>query len=183
VTKKAKKRKDKPGRKHVRTGRPRGRPPSYDPAVCLPEICEWIAQGGYLVDYCAQPGKPSRTQVDRWEQADSAFAERIRDARLRSVDALHEQALKIADEPLVSEVVTEVTRWVESDDGPKEMVERRVVRGDDVGARTLRVRTRLAVATKYAPAKLDVTHKGKLTLEELVCQSMFQGSEDADGGS
>lgn len=150
--------------------RKRGRPGTYTPKLGA-EIEEWIANGQPLRAFCRRPGKPGWTTVYRWMRADDAFAARIAHAREVGGDAIAEEALRIADTPMV---------------GVREEVEKgrkKTVREDMLGHRRLQVDTRLKLLAKwtrkYSP-KVGVEHSGKVTLEDLVMASLASADPKAE---
>lgn len=51
------------------------------PQKAADEICFWISQGLYLLDYCRLPGKPSPRTVYYWAEKDPMFRRRFIQAR------------------------------------------------------------------------------------------------------
>jgi hypothetical protein len=113
----------------------------YNPADWIDEICEWIASGQTLVDYCKQPDKPSRRTIYVWVMSDEAFKVRFYEARELGHDVIAEDCLHIADTPLEGQTVTEKAEGVE------------VKREDMLGHRKLQVWTRLQLLAKWNPKK------------------------------
>lgn len=106
------------------------------------EICDWIAEGGTLREYCRQEGKPSFKTVYRWIAADEGFAKAMEAARTTGFDAIADEALKIADTPQVG--VIETIGGKEGD---------LIRREDMLGHRKLQVETRLKLLAKWHPKK------------------------------
>lgn len=77
--------------------RGRGRPPEAVPADIATEICEWIANGKTLREWCRIEGNPTWTTVYRWMEKDQEFSHRIAHAREMGHDAIAEETLEIID--------------------------------------------------------------------------------------
>jgi len=77
--------------------RKRGRPPAPVPAALADEVCEWIAQGKPLTEWCRIPGKAGRTTVYDWAEKDKQFAERLARARDRGCDVIAEDTARLAE--------------------------------------------------------------------------------------
>lgn len=76
--------------------RPRGRPSVYTPEIA-DEICEWIADGRSLREWCRQHGKPTWSAVYAWLRADADFSARFALARDVGADAIAEDTLALLD--------------------------------------------------------------------------------------
>lgn len=74
-----------------------GRPAEAVPDRFADEICEWIAQGKTLREYCRQPNKPDWTTVYAWKRKDEAFHQRFVRAREDGADAIAEECLELID--------------------------------------------------------------------------------------
>ena len=61
------------------------------------EICEWIAEGKTLRDYCRQENKPSHQIVYQWLNERPEFAERFARAREVGHDSIADEILGIVD--------------------------------------------------------------------------------------
>lgn len=105
------------------------------------QICARLAVGEPLRSICRDEGMPHWTTVYDWIEADKEFALRIARARQLGFDAIAEEALEIANTPVVGEET--------EDDGDKVKVKR----GDMLGHRKLQVETRLKLLAKWSPAK------------------------------
>jgi len=112
--------------------RRRGRP-SKRSAKLEREICNWVALGGTLRDFCRQPGRPAPATVYEWLQHDAAFSGRFAKCRLVGFDQIAEDALALADEPPA-------------------MVDGRVDGGHVAWTRT-RIWTRLQLLSKWDPRR------------------------------
>lgn len=115
------------------------------------EICRRIAEGQPLRQICRDDHMPAWQTVYGWIEAQPPFAERIARARELGFDAIAEEALEIADTPMIGE--TEET----SEDGKK------VKREDMLGHRKLQVETRLKLLSKWAPKKYGESIRQELT--------------------
>lgn len=114
--------------------------PHYTPELA-DEICERIATGEPLRVICRDAHTPSWRTVYDWIEKDKDFASRIARARQLGFDAIAEEALEIANTPMMGR------EEEESDTGFK------VKRGDMLGHRKLQVETRLKLLAKWCPAK------------------------------
>ena len=126
------------------------------------EICERIAQGEPLRQICREEGMPGWVTVYEWLKKYDAFAEHFARARELGHDAIAEEALEIANTPLMGEEF--------EDDGEKVKVKR----SDMLGHRKLQIETRLKLLAKWSPKYADRTqheHSGKLSLEGLIAAS------------
>lgn len=107
-------------------GRPKGTV-KYKMDDFADEICNWIAAGKTLRDYCRQDGKPSWDTIYNWAKEDEQFAQRFARAREDGQDVMSEQCLEIADTQPVDQ--TEV-QWMR-----------------------VRIETRLKLLAKWNPKK------------------------------
>ncbi len=117
-----------------------GRPTKYTEAIAR-EICSRIAEGQTLRSICRDEHMPGFATVYRWMEGCEAFSTRIARARDIGYDAIAEDAMAIADTPLIGEEV-------EIQKGRK-----KVKRGDMVTHRRLQVETRLKLLAKWSPKK------------------------------
>jgi len=76
--------------------KPHGRPSKYTPELA-DEICERLANGEPLAKICRDEHIPSVVTVWNWEQADTAFSERVARARAAGFDEIAYDMLHIAD--------------------------------------------------------------------------------------
>ena len=122
----------------------------------IEELIDWIASGQTLRAFCRQKGKPAWRTVYLWLEQDTELAARFASARDLGADAIAEEALSIADTPLVGETV--------STDARGETVRRE----DMLGHRKLQVDTRLRLLAKWNPKKYgektEHTVNGPVTL-------------------
>lgn len=105
------------------------------------EICNRLAEGEPLRQICRDQHMPSCRTVYTWREANPDFASRIARARQIGYDAIAEEALEIADTPLLGEETEE--------EGGKVKVRR----SDMLGHRKLQVDTRLKLLAKWSPNK------------------------------
>ena len=105
------------------------------------EICSRISNGEPLRQICRDAHMPGWVTVYNWMEKYPAFAERIARARVLGFDAIAEEALEIANTPVVGEEI--------EDDGEKVKVSKK----DMLGHRRLQVETRLKLLAKWSPEK------------------------------
>lgn len=74
----------------------RGRPPQPVPQQHVEAICEWIAQGQTLREWCRQ-NKVHYSTVYLWLEKDAEFARRFARARDIGADAIADEAIEIID--------------------------------------------------------------------------------------
>ena len=130
-----------------------GRPSKYTPEIAQ-QMCEMLAEGIPLREICRQEGFPEWRTVYDWMWKDEALGDKgtglstaIAHARDIGYDALAEDCLRIADNPMVSEKVTL------TEDPKTGKLNRSVIQFDDVNARKLQVETRLKLLAKFNPKK------------------------------
>ena len=135
--------------------RPIGRPPEPVPADKVEEICEWIAQGKTLRQWCRENGIHYST-VYLWMEKDEDFSQRFARARDIGTDCIADEIMDIADTQKEG-VTTKIT-----DRGVEE------TREDMLGHRKLQVETRLKLLAKWNPKKygdkVGVQHEGGVSL-------------------
>lgn len=117
-----------------------GRRSIYTPELAN-EIIERISNGEPLKAICRDEHMPTWSVVYRWIRDIPDFATEMNIARDMGADAIAEEALSIADTPVVGEETEE------SETG------RKVRRGDMLGHRKLQVETRLKLLAKWHPKK------------------------------
>jgi hypothetical protein len=129
----------------------------YTPQVAE-EICRRLAEGEPLRAICRDPHMPAWRTVYDWIEANSEFAAHIARARQLGFDAIAEEALEIANTPVMGEEI--------EDDGDKVKVRR----SDMLGHRKLQIWTRLQLLAKWCPqrygdrSQLDLTSQdGSMT--------------------
>ncbi len=128
-----------------------GRHSTYSDAIAE-EIVERLSNGEPLRQICRDQHIPSWRTVYDWMDADKAFAARIARARELGEDAIAQEALMIADTPLLGE------RSKVGKDGIEVWSE------DMLGHRKLQIETRLKLLAKWNPKrwgeKVTTTHEG-----------------------
>jgi len=117
-----------------------GRPSKYTPELAA-EICERLSNGEPLRQICRDDHMPAWTSVYSWMAADADLSERIAHAREQGFEALAEEALLIADTPMLGQ------KQVMSDQGTSTTLE------DMLGHRKLQIETRLKLLAKWNPKK------------------------------
>jgi len=128
----------------------------YDWPTIIDEVCDWLAAGQTLRDYCRQDGKPSDVALYQRVAANEEWGSRIAHARAQGADRIAEEALAIADTPVAGVTVTV------DKDGEKRVTE------DMLGHRRLQVETRLKLLAKWNSGrygdKQHVEHAGGVSL-------------------
>lgn len=128
-------------------------------------ILEWVGQGKTVRAYCRQPNTPHFTTVYDWLNTDETFALRFARSRQVGEQAISEDCLEIADEmpPAVENGATDsgYVSWQKN-----------------------RVWTRLQLLAKWNPKKwgdkIEQTHNGSLTLEQLLNKADAKIAKEAD---
>lgn len=69
------------------------------------EVCDWIADGKPLRQYCLQQGKPTRNTIYLWCDSYPSFAVRFARARSLGEDEIADECREIADTPQPGEIV------------------------------------------------------------------------------
>lgn len=148
--------------------RGRGRPPEAVPADKVEAICEWIAQGNTLRQWCRENGIHYST-VYLWMEKDEEFAQRFARARDIGTDCIADEILDIADTQKQG-VTTKITeRGIEE------------TREDMLGHRKLQVETRLKLLAKWNPKKygdkVGVEHSGSIALDAAILEARKRASK------
>jgi ethanolamine ammonia-lyase small subunit len=120
--------------------KPNGRPTKYTPAV-FEEILVRLTEGEPLRQICRDEHIPAWRTIYSWLAADKDLSARFAHARDLGMDAIFEDALAIADNPLYGFKTTE------SDKGSY------VTREDMLGHRKLQIETRFKMLSKWNPKK------------------------------
>lgn len=115
-----------------------GRPPEPVNWDIGEQVIQWLADGGSLLNFCKQPGMPSRWTVYDWCDRDSEFALQFARARELGAAALVDMAQDVADDGRNDTQV--------DDDG------RVLVNHDIVQRSKLRVDTLMKRAACFCPA-------------------------------
>jgi hypothetical protein len=113
---------------------------TYRPEIAT-EICARLAEGEPLRQICRDLHMPAWRTVYDWIEKDPDFAARIARARELGFDAIAEEALEIANTPVIG------VEHEETADGYK------VKRADMLGHRKLQIYTRLQLLAKWCPQK------------------------------
>ena len=112
----------------------------------LDALCAYLAQGGMMLVFAKRVGL-GRSTLSQWCSKDPKWKAAVAKAREQGVDALAEEALAMATDPLMVEDVYE--RY----DNDGNLLSMDVKKGDAVYARKLAVSTRLDLLKKWAPEK------------------------------
>lgn len=120
---------------------PMVKPTKYDKATAQ-EMCQMLSDGIPLREICRSSDKyPAWRTVYDWMKQDADLTTAIAYAREIGCDAIAEDCLRIADTPLLGEIIT--------DDGEKVTVKKE----DMLGHRKLQIETRLKLLAKFHPKK------------------------------
>ena len=119
-------------------------------------ICLQMAEGRSLRSICREDEMPAMSTVMKWLREQEAFSEQYAQAREDRADAMFEEMITIADDPLEAERVT----IKESEKG----IFRDTQIGDAVERARLMVQTRQWALMRMAPKKYGdkVTFEGKV---------------------
>ena len=107
----------------------------------LEKILDRISEGEPLRVICRDEDMPSWRSFYEWMEKDEDLAARFARARIEGFDAIAEEALKIADTPMLGVVKREKPDGVE------------VTHEDMLGHRKLQVDTRLKLLAKWDPKR------------------------------
>lgn len=134
-------------------------------------ICGLIAEGTPLRQICRMENMPAWRTVYNWLGANIEFEAQFARARELGFDAIAEEALEIANTPLMGE--TEET----SENGKK------ITRADMLGHRKLQIETRLKLLAKWSPKYADKTQidvKGKLDIASTIIAARRRAISDEE---
>lgn len=167
------------------------------------EFLDWLAEGRMQTDFCRRPGYPAAQTLDDWVEVSKDLSDRVAQARAQGRRVLHEEILRIADEPLEGVEVTEELEIARDADGEPlrddsdevvlRVVNRKVKRHDNLGRSKLKIEARQKYLATTDPAnygeRRQVSVEGKLSLEDLVlgvaaemeAEAAPEGSEDLFG--
>lgn len=81
-------------------GRRRSRRLKPVPADVADKVCDWIASGRFLRDYCRRPGAPAARTVYAWAAKDPEFARRFRLARDFGEEWIRDSYMELIDSPI-----------------------------------------------------------------------------------
>lgn len=127
-----------------------GRPSTFEQEIA-DAICERIATGEPLAQILRDEGMPARRSVYNWLRDREDFGKEMDIARDLGADCIAEEALRIADTPIVG--ITETDKV--GKDGPYTEVRR----SDMIEHRRLQVETRLKLLAKWHPKKYGDRHQ------------------------
>lgn len=127
-------------------GAPKGSGSKYTEEISK-EICALVADGVNLRRVCRMEGMPSWRTVYDWVVAHPDFATRLAHARDIGYDAIAEEALEIANTPLLG------FKKVYSSGGDKDEDSMTVTEDDMLGHRKLQIETRLKLLAVWNPKK------------------------------
>jgi hypothetical protein len=82
------------------------------PADIAEEVCDWIAGGDYLRDYCRQPGRPAPRTIYAWTAKDPEFRRRFQLARECGETLIRERLYEFTMSPMVLTALSEGSRAV-----------------------------------------------------------------------
>jgi len=108
---------------------------------------------------------PERTTVYLWMKKYPDFAQRVARAREAGYDAIAEEALRIADTPVVGEETT--------DDGEKVTVKK----ADAIQHRKLQVWTRLELLKKWDPKRYGDRSQVDMTVTNPLAERLARAKE------
>lgn len=135
-------------------------------------ICERISDGKSLREICAAEDMPNRSTVFRWlAHGDrTAFRDQYARAREAQADALADEIVSIADQPLIA--TTTVDKEVVCDKVLQPTSETRT--SDAVERSRLMVDARKWVASKLAPKKYGnkLEHSGSIGIHETALDEL-----------
>lgn len=134
----------------------------YTEALTI-EICERIGNGEPLAQICRDEHMPQLTTVYDWQHAHPEFAERVARARVAGFDMIAQEALTIADTPIVG-IVSKLGKGEANKDGtPGELVVVEQRREDMLGHRKLQVDTRLKLLACWDPRRYGAKVSQEIT--------------------
>ena len=127
------------------------------------EICDWLAEGKTLREFCRKSGKPSHDAVYDYQKANESFRQRIACARESGEDVIAQECLEIADDA--------ANDWMEEKHGEDEASTWHL-NGEHVQRSKLRIETRLKLLAKWNPRKwgekLDMNVSGELSIADRI---------------
>lgn len=124
------------------------------------EICSRLEQGETLTSICRDDHMPAVRTVSDWKREHKAFAAAFARARELGFDAIAEEALQIANTPVIGEET--------EDDGEK----LKTKRADMLGHRKLQVWTRLQLLAKWCPARYGERKSVDLNVNETLAERL-----------
>jgi hypothetical protein len=140
------------------------------------KICLAIANGVGLKTFLRETkGMPCWWTVYQWIKSRPEFAAAMEEARKLGARAIAEEALEIADTPMLGEEVTI------NEDGT-----RTVKTGDMLGHRKLQIETRLKLLAKWHPKeygdKVDLNHSGRIGVAKELSEEELASIAAGGGG-
>lgn len=139
-------------------------------------LLEWTGSGRTLSDLARKLGIPYY-RLKLWMQQDAEMAERIKAARAIGVEAMVEQALKTATNPVMT------TETIDQFDGKGKLVNKAIKHFDNVYARKLAVNTRMLLAAKWLPERYGEKPVAQETASQaekiLAARRRVMGLEDS----
>lgn len=120
-----------------------GRPTLYTPELAL-TICQRLADGESLRSVCRDEAMPGRTAVWQWLDAHPSFANHYARACEMRAEYYVEQAMEIADTPVMGKKTITKASGVE------------IVEGDMIEHRKLQIDIRKWTAARMAPKRWGV---------------------------
>lgn len=113
-----------------------GRPSEFSQEIAE-RICEWIAEGKSLREFCERDDAPSKTTVLKWLRTFPEFASQYTRAREDSGHDSHDYVLAISDmcvagliDPAAARVAIDARKWSAGKMNPKKYGEKVVHSGD-----------------------------------------------------
>lgn len=135
-------------------------------------ICERLSKGETLSSICRDKKMPERTTVYSWLNLRKDFAEQVARARELGFDAIAEEAMQIANTPMIGEEIEEY----EMGEDAKTI---KTKRADMLGHRKLQVWTRLQLLAKWSPNKYGDRRIVDMTVNESLADRLARAKERA----
>lgn len=114
-----------------------GRPTSYTLELA-DKICDWIADGKSLREFCEQDDTPSRASVHNWLSKNKEFLDQYARAQIMGADANADDISFIGDlimsghlDPQAGKAAADCKKWAAEKKAPKKYGARIVHAGDD----------------------------------------------------
>ncbi len=134
------------------------------------QIIEFLSDGVPLREICRKGSPfPSWRTVYNWMAADQSFASRIAHAREIGEEAIFQDALNIADTPMIGEETEQ------SENGLK------VKRADMLGHRKLQIETRLKLLSKWNPKKYGERQTVDMNVTNPLADRLARARKRNDG--
>ena len=130
-----------------------GRPTDYSQDLA-DAICDKLSDGVSLRTICQDESMPDKSTVFRWIRTKDDFRDQYEKAKQESADAMAEETLYIADNPVMGEI-----RTIRADGSVE------IKQDEMLGHRRLQIDTRKWLMAKMKPKKygdkIDMTTNGK----------------------